>query len=334
MRQLQHSAALLFHVFAVFFAMLTVSAPAADLHAWERISYPPLPIPDAAGENLMVMVGSGSRDEVPRLRFDVLWSARWGKELPATIADASRLAVRLHLVDGTIVLPQEDGHRRSWMGAGSMGVTWSLIYSFPWQKNALEEAWIELTLPGQTYWVELPYGFTRKPSDPLIANPKLDRPVFPPTMKTLGEKDRLVPWLSVEYDLGEIQNHWRLSLQLSNPFDAHAEAILYRDPGGEGKSMYRWKMDAPRTAMEFKLSGGRVIDGHASAIRLHEDGLRRSDNFDFNRFPDEGRDWGTLVIRVDKKAYECTVPSSLYKYTHGVTDPENPRLLPRPAPAR
>ena len=119
-------------------------------------------------------------------------------------------------------------------------------------------------------------------------------------------------------------------MRLAKPSDAKAEAILYAILEG----IHRWKMERPRTAMEIRLPGERVIAASATAIRLHEEGLRRSDHFDFNRFPDEGRDWGRLVIKVDDKSYGCVVPSSLYKFVHGVTDPENPRPLPRPAPAR
>jgi hypothetical protein len=51
----------------------------------------------------------------------------------------------------------------------------------------MEEAWVELVLSGQTYWIELPYGFTRNPADPLPSDARRGKPVFPPTMKTLGE---------------------------------------------------------------------------------------------------------------------------------------------------
>lgn len=307
-------------------------AAAEGTHAWKRIAYPMLPIPGMENEKIMVLAGSGGGDEAPHLRFDILWRAEWNAKLPATIADAGRIAVRLHLSDGKVILP-EGRQPPSWVGAGTRGITYSLIYTFPWGRNRLEEAWVELNIPGQTYWIELPYGFTRKPSDPLTPDPEHGWPAFPPTMKKLGQKDRLVPWLSVEYDLGEIQNHWRLSLNLANPFDAQAEAILYREPAMRvGESMYSWKLDTPRTAMEIAMPGGRVLAARGTGIRLHEDGLRRSDDFSFNRdpSPEKGRDWGKVLIKVDDKTYECVVPSSLFKYVHGVTDSENTKRLPRP----
>ena len=289
--------------FAIIAHMLAgvVQADPASSHTWKRIEYPSLPIPGFETEKLMVLVGSGSSDGAPHLRFDAMWSALREAQMPAAIADAGKFVVRLHLSDGKVILPESEKHPRSWMGAGSRGITYSIMYLFPWQRNVMEEAWIEFVLPGQTYWIELPYGFTRNPADDLPSDAKRGEPAFPSTMKALGETDRLVPWLQVNYDLGVIQNGWRLALQLANPFDAEAEAILYRDDIRVGKSMFLWKLDTPRTAMEIKTSGGGILAARSMGIRLHEDGMRRSDNYSFNRFPREGRDWGTVVFKVDDK---------------------------------
>jgi hypothetical protein len=309
------------------------AAPA--VHRWNRIYYPPLPIPDAGTEKLTVLVGSEKGDGESHLRFDVMWSGARDARLPAAIADASKFVVRLHLSDGTSVLPKVEGRPPSWVGAGGMGITWSLQYFFPWQRNAMEETWVELAMPTQTYWVELPYGFTRNPADPLPTDDKLGEPVFPPTMKALADKDRLVPWLSVEYDLGAIQNGWRLSLELSNPFDAQAEVVLYREDSRVGGSMFLWKLHTPLTALAIKNQNGKVIlTGDPKAIRLHEDGMRRSDDYSLNRYPSMGREWGAVEIKVDKEVHECLVPSSLFKYMHGVTDHGNRLRLSRPPPLR
>lgn len=326
--------ALLLPVFLALAGVLHAASP-AKAHAWESIDYPSIPMPGVERERLELLVGSGGvGGEASHLRFDILWNAARDAQMPAAIADPGKFVVRLHLPDGKVVLPEADGHPLSWIGAGSRGMTWSLIYIFPWQQNAMDEAWIELTLAGQTYWVELPYGFTRDPADPLPTDEKRNTPVFPPAMKALGEKDRLVPWLHVDYDLGKIQNGWQLSFRIANPFDAKAEAILYRDDMQVGRSIYLWQLDTPRVAMRIKTQDDGNLAARAMGIRLHEDGLRRSDEFSFNRYPAEGRDWGKVVIKVGDKAYECVVPSSLFKYTHGVTDPENVRRMARPAEAR
>ena len=285
-------------------------------------------------EKLTVLVGSGGGDEIRHLRFDVLWSARRDAALPGAIADPSKFVVRLHLSDGKVVMPMVGKSPPVWIGAGSAGITYSLIYLFPWDRNVMEEAWVELVLLGQTYWIELPYGFTRNPADALPSDATRKEPVFPPTMKTLGAKDHLVPWQHVSYDLGKIQNAWRLSLEVANPFDAQAEVTLYRDDSKIGGSMFLWSLDTPRTAMEIKTARGRALPARRMGIRLHEDGMRRIDDFSFNRVPEEGRDWGRVVIQVDDKAYECVVPSSLFKYVHGITDSGNVLRIPRAAQGR
>jgi hypothetical protein len=307
-----------------------VQAGPEGVHAWKRIAYPPLPVPGLETEKLTVMVGSGGGDEESHLRFDVLWSARRDAPLPAAIADPTKFSVRLHLSDGTVIQPNAGRHPQSWTGVGGMGITYSIIYIFPWQRNVMEEAWVEFVLLDQTYWVEMPYGFTRNPADALPSDATRGEPDFPSTMKALGEKDRLVPWLRASYDLGKIQNDWRLMLELANPFDAEAEVILYRDDMRVGKSMFLWKLETPRTAMEIRTADNGVLAAHGMGIRLHQDGLRRSDDYAFNRYPAAGRDWGKVAIKVDEKTYECVVPSSLFKYTHGVTDNGNLKRLPRP----
>jgi hypothetical protein len=139
-----------------------------------------------------------------------------------------------------------------------------------------------------------------------------------------------VPWLHAHYNLGRIQNEWALSVNLANPFDVEAEIVLYRDDSQVGKSMFLWELHSPRTAVAIKQPGARVLESRGMSIRLHEDGLRRSDYFKFNRNPgDEERCWGTVIVKVDDKTYECVVPSSLFKYVHAVADPYNKATVPR-----
>jgi hypothetical protein len=141
-------------------------------------------------------------------------------------------------------------------------------------------------------------------------------------MKEMGEKDRILPWLHVHYDLGEIQNHWRLSVNVSNPFDTEAEVILYREDSQD--------LNSPRIAMEIKQPAGWVLQSRCMSIRLHEDAMRRSDSFKFSRNPgSDERCWGTVIVKVDDKSYEWVVPSSLFKYVHGTPDPHHKALVPR-----
>jgi hypothetical protein len=305
---------------------------------WQQIVYPPLPIPGAARDRMHVgvareeLVGApGNVGATSHMRFNLTWGGT-KSNMPKTISNAANIRAELHTADGKVApsgkpIPQWIGVS----GGGGGDATWYLVYGFPWGRNALDEAWIRLDVGGQVYWIEMPYGFARNSAEPEVSDPTRGLPHFPPTMRTLGDKDILVPWLHVDYDLGEIQNQWRLSLELSNPFDARGEIMLYRHDIELGKSMDLWRLDSPRTAMDIQWPEGNALKGRQTGSLLHDDGLRRSDVYSFNRWPsDVGRAWGTVVVQVDDQSYSCRIPSSLFMYVHGVTDPENKKRLHAP----
>lgn len=311
-----------------FFTLLIVAvspyamAAATDTHTWQRIQYPPVPVPGIEREGLYLMVGSGSFDGKPQLRFDVMWNTGNTTPLPKEIADPKNFTVRLHLPDGTVVQPYTP-YPPSWVGAGTIGMTYSLVYRFPWQQNALDEAWIEFAIPGQTYWVALPYGFTRDPAAALPSGSKNGKPAFASAMKALGETDRLVPWLFAEYMLGQTSNGLHLVLWVANSFDTKAEVTLYRQPGNPDS-----RTDGPKISAEIREAGGRVVA--ASPSGTDDDKMRRIEKFSFERNPGDAREWGSFVIKVDDQAYECVIPSSLFRSGHGLTAPDDKRWLPRP----
>jgi hypothetical protein len=299
-----------------------VAEQPGETHAWKRIAYPNLSVPDVPG-GLTVDVDTTGHGSEPSLRFSVHWGARRGDFQAKPPIEAEQMAVLLHLSDGTTVPSKLVGNR--WIGVSmGGGVDYMLMYFFPWSRNRLEEGWIEFRLPQQTYWVELPYGFTRNPADPMLADPDHGSPEFPPEMKNLPDKDVLVPWLFVEYDLGQIPNNARVSLHVSNPFQARAEAILYREKG-------RWDLHTPRTTMEVQWGKAGRDAGHIVGIRL-TDLMRRTDDYLIRSGPegDRGRLWGKIVVKVEEATCECAVPSSLFKYTHGITDPYHKQRMPRP----
>jgi hypothetical protein len=138
----------------------------------------------------------------------------------------------------------------------------------------------------------------------------------------MGETDLILPWLHVHYDLGKIQNHWRLSVNLSNPFDAEAEVILYHK--------HSLDLHSPRTTIEIQQPGGRALRSAYWSIRELEGSMGRCDSFRFGMNPaGDQRCWGTAIVKIDDKSYEWPVPSSLFKYIHGTSDPDHRALVPR-----
>jgi len=235
------------------------------------------------------------------------------------------ITARLHRANGTIVelADSEIQELNAPFYVGSHMIPGrkmpvQVMTHFPWGPNGLEECWIEVTMGSERYWLEIPYGFDRNPADPLPPSIRGGPPKMIPAMKTLTEHDHVLRWQSVHYDLGKIQKGWRLLLIQSNPFDAESEVVLYRDDIAIGKSMYLWDLHTPRTTLRLLNADGSVISSLCMDIRLHDDGMRRSDTFHINRNGfDHQRCWGQIEISVDDKSYRVVVPSSLYEHTHG-----------------
>ena len=298
---------------------------------WQRIRYPAVTIPGTAREQLTFLVGSGGHksgpnEEPSHLRLDVQWSGRDGAPRPNAIAGAGAVSVKLHMADGSVLTPSPSP---DWPGVSMGGwTTWSLVAIFPWSQNALDEAWFEVRAGGQTWWIELPYGFARNPEAAEVPDRTRDVPRFPAAMRPLGATDLLVPWLAVEYELGRIHNGAILSAKLSNPFDARASVVLYREPPRQvGPDTSRQNLDTPRVAVSLETSS-RVLAGRELARRLSDDRHTRTDEFTFDRTAGRtGRAFGTVTMTIDGQRYGVRVPSSLFVSIHGRTDPENKQWM-------
>jgi len=197
-------------------------------------------------------------------------------------------------------------------------MSWSATTTFPWGKNTLESGWIEVSLGDDRYWLEIPYGFDRNPHDPLPPAISGKGPKPDPALKTLGENDHIVQWQAVGYDFGTIQNGWGLTLNQSNDGDGASEVVLYRDDQAIEKSIYLWDMHSPRTQVHALDSDGTAVNSRCVNIHLDDDGFRRRDSFNLDRYGfDDERCWGQIEVSVDGKNYRLTIPSSLYKFMHG-----------------
>jgi hypothetical protein len=292
-------------------------------HAWQSIEYPPLPSATATGQPARVsLINRGARGLELNLCYFVR-AADPKKEAPLPPPDLFSVRVHNARVEPADLPVEMIG------GIGGLGGdSYNYKGRMPWGSNTLEESWIEVRFENNTYWLEVPYGFTRNPADAFPDETRTGLPKVARAMANLGEKDWCVAPLYVDYEIGKIQNGWRLTLKMSNPFDAAAEVELYRDDSKVGKSMFLWDLHTPRTGVVVRTPGDGKLESRAMAIRLHEDGMRRSDDFKFNRNPgSDARNWGAVEIRVDDKSYRCTVPSSLFAYVHGAANTPPARRL-------
>jgi hypothetical protein len=135
-------------------------------------------------------------------------------------------------------------------------------------------------------------------------------------MKALTDHDHVMRWQTVHYDLGVIQNGWRLSLIQSNSVDAESEVVLYREDVKIGTAT-SWETNSPATALSVLDASGKIIVSHCTDVHIQDGGMERSNKYVIARNGDDQRCWGQIEIIVDDKSYRVVVPSSLYKYAHG-----------------
>jgi hypothetical protein len=227
----------------------------------------------------------------------------------------------LYRADGEMVEPTAEG--RKLLNApvaistvsipGEMPNPQVMTY-FPWGSNVLEESWIKITIASERYWLEIPYGFDFCPTNPPAPANTNGPPKFVP-MKVLTGHDHIVRWESVHYNLGQTTNGWELSLIQSNPLDAKSDVDLYDFP--KTQNVY-----SSHTGVSVVDANNAPVTGHCVNIHLDDNYLRRTDTSDLiTRDADDLRCWGQIEISVDGKTNCITVPSSLYKYTHGHVRP-------------
>ena len=230
--------------------------------------------------------------------------------------------MRLHYADGSVVTLRHSNFTKPFARWSHTGRNWHGTFScvFPWGKNEMQEGWLELAFPERSYWLEIPYGFTRDPSSAKLPTSKSGRPKLAPAMKTLPKNAQIVNWTDVFYKIGEIKNDYWVSLRHSNPFDAHSQIVLAREVATR-----RWDLHSPRTSVSIRHKSGLTLKGRAKGNRLSESDSYRTDDFDFSRNPGdkETRDWGTIVVTVGDKQWKTIIPSSLFRYVHGVADPHH-----------
>ena len=319
-------------LFGTLFMCYVPFLHADEPHQWNGIAFPQLKCEFGNGiSHPSISISQREDENGLQFRLGFSWSDLDEKQDGFSQPDGSKITVRLHYADGTIVEPTKstfDGKLLALFSRrGSSSGSFDCV--FPWGENKMQEAWLELGFPGQSYWLEVPYGFTRDPQVAKLPDDNSGPPKLAPAMTSLAKNSQIVNWKHVSYDLGPIQNGWRLSLYHSNPFDAKSEIVLYRDDSEVGKSMFLWDLHTPRTKLSIKQTDGYSLESRAMSLRLHDDGMRRSDQFKFNRNPgsDSLRDWGTMIITVGDNDSEVTMPSSLFRYVHGVSDPYHKATL-------
>ncbi|MCF6312274.1 MAG: hypothetical protein L3J39_07460 [Verrucomicrobiales bacterium] len=317
----------------IYFLLSVNRIKAGESHDWQAISYPMLKCEFGGGDAWpSIKIASSQQMNGLQLglsgiqfRLGFLWSKSEADKAGFSWPDGSEMKLRLHYPDGGIVEASESTFTEKlnavpYEEPTSSGFEGSFYCVFPWGENEMQEAWLEIVFPERSYWLVIPYGFMRDPKAPELPVSEAGSAKLPKALVKAPAKVKLVNWERIHYDFGEIKNGWKLSLRHSNPFDAHTELILYRKDSEVGKSMFLWGLHYPLTQVSIKQDDGFVLRSRGMSLRLHDDGFRRSDKFEFYQNPsvDHRRDWGIMTIKIDEKEHTQIMPSSLFKNAHGI----------------
>jgi hypothetical protein len=278
--------------------------PLSLAHKWDYITFPSTLPQGKSRPTFMLRSEENQSDESRGLRLDIMQSLL---EFPET----NVIATQLYRENGEIVEPTALGKQGLHNRIGVNG-TIDVVTYFPWGRNALKACWINVSISTEHYWLEIPYGFDRNPSDPLPPSIPGGCPRVLPAMKARTAHDHLLRWQNVHYDLGKIQSGRWLSLIQSNPGDAESEVELYDE-----NPKPPWNLDSPRTAVRILPEDSGPRDGRCVNLHLDDSDMRRTDTFHFGRSGTDIRSWGQVEITVDDKNYRVVLPSSLYEYVHG-----------------
>ncbi len=143
-------------------------------HNWDSISYPDLPPSPPGLQKPALSIRRHDDGLVLHLEYSIP-APEDGRENGLPSED--KIAARLHTGSGKITesIPDE---QNGTPGLGYMNfITYPYSFRIPWGPNVMEEAWIELRLPDQLYWIEVPYGFTRNPANQLTPDEEKHGPL-------------------------------------------------------------------------------------------------------------------------------------------------------------
>lgn len=270
---------------------------------WTCITYPGSIVPALGGDKMELTIEPeiwkkrSGLVERSSLRFQFVWIPRDAETTP--FDEPGHWKVRLHYPDGRVLEPEFE----ALPGKVSMGIVMDIRwYTFPFSDNTLTNAWLEVRIDQNTYWYEIPYGFTRDPAAPVPpSDPKAAPAGYAPAMKDSPKDAQIVRWQFVRYDFGTIQNGWKLQADLTNDGERGCLLHLRRADGP-------WDFHAPVTKVKVEPETGVANAAEQSAERLSpHHPQEREDEFLFRFKPLSGRGWGTLTISVDDQSYPALI---------------------------
>lgn len=224
------------------------------------------------------------------------------------------IVVRLHVGDEVIEPKKGDGLCVPAAG-NSLGTTSTFEFVFDWQKNVLNNAFLEVRFLDKTHWLFIPYGFVQDPAGPLAPDLEGKSPGLPPAIRALPKPTRIEQWRLIEYDEVSLGSGVAGTIRVS--YGPELQWSLYIDWDSELAGT--WDLYEPRSKLGF-LVGQREVSLSCRSVSFEYSGERK-DSYDvyLYHFPalySYRRGWGELLIEVGGRKSRITVPSSLYYVYH------------------
>jgi hypothetical protein len=318
-------------ILAVFCALLSGSlaqdeVPAkasATRHRWESISYPKLSpwrkdltrpkveVENAGKKGMRITFSYDTPSEVEQKAHGKVDPERVEAHFYQHKADAMKLM-------GDFSCKTPDGSGPDWT---ERSFCCRHVYEIPWGPNNMSEAWVALQFRDHRFWVEIPYGFTRDPEDPLGWDGSTGRAAFPIPRGELTREDLVIPWEFVTYRLDDLPKGVGAWVNIANPFDASVELGFSR-MDGDVRAPRAMVAVSARREQAAALGAPRAQDwkmnGYCTALALGPDSTR-TQLYHFPRcnLNSDARQWGTLLLTVGNSTRNFAIPSSLFQYVHG-----------------
>ena len=278
-------------------------------HCWRSISYPKSHLFDSLGDVYFTIRNS---DPSIGLRLDMYFETP-ASEVLATLLDRIQLRVkpefgemRAHLQESSMLIGQGAGF------GNAEHTFYTLTTYFPWIEASLEAGWISVEFEGEGLLLAVPFGFLEDPSRPFEkSEADHKRSIGSPPRSEL-ERDEILEWKSVHYELGEVSESRKLFVNQLNSNGATSDIILYRERG-DSKQWFMWKADKPVTELLIREYDGTEILPKKAEVEILKDGLRRSDKFKFTNSLLPKRTWARAIISIDKVEYVFRLASSVYR---------------------
>jgi hypothetical protein len=271
---------------------------------WERVSYNRVFTPWG-------MANAGASPNSDGLRFSLTWSGP-GTDDPEgwksfKQPDATHLRAALWCDGSDVALPKNGiPELMAWVG-GSRGTSGTVSLAFDLPLDESKDYWVRMTMRDQTDWFLIPYGIAGRG----IPGPFQSRKQYPPKPVKPTPENRVHVWDEVTFDFGWLPGKCRVTVAVSNEFDAAAVVTLYSDDPS-----VPWDLEHPRTRFSVALPDRYVVQSTPVGAD-RKDPFRRNDRFALWRNSGDKPAWGVLRVTVAETTFERLIPSSIFGYCQG-----------------